>query len=168
MGFKIFGTKFNHGGLVISACRHKNTFNEINRIGMLWTFHCLWLSGSHFVFNFYRHWSLLVLWDGSDTASFLHSREGVTQGDPLSIITYVTGILPLIRNLKREIHGITQPCYAYNSGALGKFIIIYTYFNFLTHQGTGRGYYPEPSKIVLILYPDNLEAGFFFRRESQV
>ena len=54
------------------------------------------------------------------TASFLHSREGVMQWDLLEMITYGIGILPLIKKLKQEIPGITQPLYAEDSGELGK------------------------------------------------
>ena len=39
----------------------------------------------------------------------LHSKEGVTQEGPLSMITYGVCILPLINNLKREILDVTQP-----------------------------------------------------------
>ena len=78
----------------------KNTFNEINRVGMLWTIRHLWPSGARFVFNCYRLWSLLVLRNRNGTASFLHIIEGVTQEDPLSMITYGIGILPLINSLK--------------------------------------------------------------------
>ena len=34
-----------------------------------------------------------------------------------------------------------------------------TYFDSLTRQGLGRGYHPEPTKSVLIVRPDNIEAG---------
>ena len=51
-------------------------------------------------FGFYCHWSLLVLRDGYGVASFLHSREGVTEGGGLDIIVYGICILPLIKNLK--------------------------------------------------------------------
>ena len=81
----------------------KNTLNEINRVGMLWTVRHLWPSGARFVFNCHRHWSSLVLRNENGTTSFLHSKEGVTQGDPLSMIAYRICILPLIKNLKREI-----------------------------------------------------------------
>ena len=42
------------------------------------------------------------------------------------------------------------------------FAILETYFDLLTRQGPGRGYYPEPSKGILIVHLDNLEAGKLF------
>ena len=50
----------------------------------------------------------------------------MTQGDPMVMIAYSTVILPLIKNLKREIPVVTQPWYADDAGALGKFAIIET------------------------------------------
>ena len=38
-----------------------------------------------------------------------------------------------------------------------------TYFDSLTCQGTGQGYYHEPSNSVMIVRPENLEAGKEFR-----
>ena len=58
----------------------KNSFNDINWIGMLWTVHHLWLYGACFVFNCYCHWSYFILRNGNGMASFLHSREGNMQG----------------------------------------------------------------------------------------
>ena len=37
------------------------------------------------------------------------------------------------------------------------------YFDSLTGQGPGHGYYPEPPKSVLIVFLENLEAGKEFR-----
>ena len=37
-----------------------------------------------------------------------------------------------------------------------------TYLYSLTRQGPGRGYYPEPSKSVLIIRPENLDTGKVF------
>ena len=131
---------------------------------MLWTARYLWTSRDHFVFNWYRHWSSLVLWNGNGTASFLHSREGVTQGYPLTVIAYGIGILTLINNLKREIPDVTHPWYADDAGALGTFTRLETYFDLLTLQGLGRGYHPEPSKSVLIVRSENIEARKLFGR----
>ena len=89
---------------------------------MLWIVRHLWPSGARFVFNFYHHCSLLVLWTGNGTASIIHSREGVTQGGTIAMIVYMIGILQLIKNLKRVIPNITQPWYDDNARALGKFV----------------------------------------------
>ena len=69
------------------------------------------------------------------TASFMHSRGGVIKGDPLEMISYGIGILPLIKNLKWDIPDVTQTWYADNTGALVTFTRIETYFNSLTRQG---------------------------------
>ena len=43
-----------------------------------------WTSGAQFTFNCYCHWATLVARDIRDgSGHFLHSKEGVTQGDPL-------------------------------------------------------------------------------------
>ena len=71
------------------------------------------------------------------------------------MIAYSIGILPLIIKLKREIPFIINPWCADYIGALGTFARIETYFDSLTRQGLGRGYYPKPSKIVLIVHTEN-------------
>ena len=86
-----------------------NVFNEINRVRMLWTVQKLWLSGYHLVFKCYIHWSSLVLRNWNGTANFLHSREGVMQGNTLSKIAYGIGILLIIKKLNQEIPDVTQP-----------------------------------------------------------
>ena len=78
----------------------RNAFNEENRTAMLWAVRHEWPSGAQFTFNCYRHWATLVVRDiGDGSGHFLHSKEGVTQGDPLAIIAYGIGVLPLIREL---------------------------------------------------------------------
>ena len=78
------------------------------------------------------------------------------------MIAYSIGILPLIKNLKRDLPGVTHSWYANNVWALGMFAIIEAYFHFITLQGPGCGYFLKRSKIVLIVHPENLEAGKFF------
>ena len=79
----------------------KNVFNNINWFGILWTVQHLWPPGARFFFNYYCPWSLLVLNNRNGAANFLHSREGVTQGEPLTMIDLGMGILQLIKNLKQ-------------------------------------------------------------------
>jgi hypothetical protein len=85
------------GYLLIDA---KNAFNEQNRTAMLWTVRHEWPSGARFTFNCYKHWATLVIRSNDGTGTFLYSKEGVTQGDPLSMFAYGIGLLPLIRALK--------------------------------------------------------------------
>ena len=46
--------------------------------------------------------------------------------------------------------------------ALGTFEIIEACFRFIELHGLGQGYFPKPSKSVLIVHPENLEAGKLF------
>ena len=64
----------------------------------------------------------------------MHSREGVTQGDPLAMAAYVIEVLPLIKQLKATHIVVTEPWYAEDSGALGMYVNIKLYFNSLKHQ----------------------------------
>ena len=82
------------GVLLIDA---SNAFNSLNRKAALWNARHLWPYGCRFIFNCYKAWSTLVV-NGSST--FLYSKEGVTQGDPLSLAFYAISALPLIRALK--------------------------------------------------------------------
>ena len=56
---------------------------------------------------------------------------------------------------------VTQTCYAEYVRALDTYGKIELYFNPIKHSGPGCGYYPKPTKSVLIMYPDNLETGKF-------
>ena len=55
-------------------------------------------SGARFVFNRYRQWDTLVIRAGNRTGHLINIKEGVTQGDPLDMITYCLGILLLIQD----------------------------------------------------------------------
>eukprot|EP00957_Ditylum_brightwellii_P041688 3157293-Ditylum_brightwellii.AAC.1 len=57
-------------------------------MAMLWTVWHRWLSGSHILFNCYQHWAILVIKQPGKDTVLLYSREGVTQGDPTSMIGY--------------------------------------------------------------------------------
>ena len=70
----------------------------------------------------------------------MHRKEGVTQGDPLTMIAYGIGFLPLIRDIRRAHPRVTQPWYADDAGAEGKFEEIMDHFHDLQLRGPDRGY----------------------------
>ena len=74
------------------------------------------------------------------------------------MVAYSIVILPLIKRLKLTYPDVTQPWYADNDGALDTFENLERYFNILKCNGPAWGYYPDPTKIIMILHPNNLEA----------
>ena len=59
---------------------------------MIWAVWHKWPSATQFTFNFHRHWATLVVRDtGDGSGHFLHIKEGVTQGDPIAMISYNIG-----------------------------------------------------------------------------
>ena len=88
-----------------------------------------------------------------ESPTFLHSKEGVTQGDPLSMVIYGVGMLPLTTKLQEEVPSCIQPWYADDAGAGGKLDGILSYFTKLCEDGPARGYFPETTKSILVVKP---------------
>ena len=93
---------------------------------------------------------------GDGSGHFLHIKEGVTQGDPLNMITYSIGVLPLIQELRDAHPRLTQPWYANDAGAGGTFQQVQEHFWDLQARGPAQGYYPEPTKSILVVAPGNV------------
>jgi hypothetical protein len=47
------------------------------------------------MFNSYKHWSTLVIRKNNGSGEFFLIRQGFTQGDPLTMLGYALGVLPL-------------------------------------------------------------------------
>ena len=73
----------DYGFLLIDAC---NNFNEENQTDMLWELQFKCIIGARFTFKCCRHWATLVIHDVGGTGHLIHRKEGVTQGEPLSMI----------------------------------------------------------------------------------
>ena len=73
----------------------RNGFNELSRLAMLWTVQHLCPAGARFAFNFYWHWAQLLLHQPGGLPVTILNREGVTQGDPLSMFMYRIVLVPL-------------------------------------------------------------------------
>jgi hypothetical protein len=74
------------------------------------------------------------------------------------MVGYGVGVLPLIRRLKEEFPHMKQPWYADDAGAGADFADIFAFFERLKEIGPLYGYYPEASKSILVVRPQNLEA----------
>ena len=132
------------GVLLLDA---SNAFNALNRKAALWQARHLWPRGCRFLFNTYKGWAALVL-TGSNC--LLYSKEGTTQGDPLSMAFYAIGLLPLIRDLK-DLQRWIQVWYADDSNCAGRLELLRVWLDTLIRKGPIFGYFPEPSKSAIVV-----------------
>ena len=132
------------GVLMVDA---SNAFNSVNRIAALLNSRILWPRCSRFIFNTYRGWAPLVM---TNSNTLLYSKEGVTQGDPLSMFIYAVGTLPLIRSLHHPERRI-QVWYADDASAGAALEELKEWLSDLMRLGPSYGYYPEPKKSVLVV-----------------
>ena len=79
---------------------------------MLWTVRHLWPEGAMFTFNYYRHWAQLLLRQPGDPPVTILIREGVTQGDPISMVLYGINLILLVEELKAADPGLLYHFYA--------------------------------------------------------
>jgi hypothetical protein len=109
------------------------------------------------LYNTYKGWAPLIL---ANSAEPLYSKEGTTQGDPMSMAFYAVGVLPLIRAVKRDeaLAGVLQMWYADDSSAGGRIQGLVKWLRVLIERGPDFGYFPEPDKSVLVVQPADAEA----------
>ena len=146
MLLKNFLSDANWGLLLVDA---KNAFNSLNRVAALWNARVLWPCCSRFLFNTYHGYAALFLQGSSD---YLLSREGVTQGDPLSMMLYAVAILPLICSLKNPKRWI-QNWYADDSPCVATLPSLHAWFSQLLSSGPAFGYLPQLAKTILVVVP---------------
>ena len=91
-----------------------------------------------------------------DSSISLLSKEGVTQGDPLSMMLYAVAVLPLIRSL-RAPGKWTQNWYADDSSCVADLRSLRAWYEELSHRGPDYGYHPEPSQTVLVVSPSDVQ-----------
>ena len=129
----------------------RNRFNELSRLAMLWTVRHHWPTGARFAFNFYRHWAQLLLRQLGGAPVTILSREGVTQGDPLSMVLYGITLVPLAEELRAADPGLLSPFYADDVAFNGLARRSTQLLNMLMKRGPDWGYFPETAKSLFIL-----------------
>ena len=96
----------------------------------------------------------------------MYSREGVTQGDPLSMFMYAVGILPLIWLLHvKDLNKWIQIWYADDVSACSKLDNLLAWFEPLLQKGPIFGYFPEHKKsYVIVDEKDVIQAESLFQK----
>ena len=143
---QIFDDDSTEALLMVDA---NNAFNSLNRESALRNVQILCPSLAPILINTYRNFSQLFI-DGDH----LLSSEGTTQGDPLAMVMYAIGILPLIQRVNIDAR---QIWYADDASAGDKLTNLLKWWNKIEILGPAFGYHPNPSKTRLIVKPDKLE-----------
>ena len=84
----------------------RNGFNAMSYLSMLWTVRHSWPAGARFALNCYRLWVQLLLRQPGEIPVTILSREGVTQGYPLSMVLYGITLAPLAEELRAADPGL--------------------------------------------------------------
>ena len=124
-------------------------FNSLHRVAALWNSPIQWPRCSRLLFNTYRGYPSLIL-QGSNKSEALYSKEGVGQGDPLSMLMYASALIPLFQSLSNPSTWI-QNWYADDSSCAAKLTDLCDWFDKLCDLGPKYGYHPEPEKCILIV-----------------
>ena len=85
-----------------------NAFNMLNRDVAILLCRIYWPSASRYVLNSYRGDPILIARSSSEVCTLV-SKEGTTQGDPMAMLMYAIGTLPLVRKLKLDHVGQCRP-----------------------------------------------------------
>ena len=128
-----------------------NAFHRLNREACMRNVAHLCPAITPAIVNCYRQPACLFV-DGE----CLLSREGATQGDPLALPMYALGVLPLVRRVATP--GTRQSWYADDSSLGGGLEPLRQWWDRLVGDGPAFGYFINPSKSVLVVKRDKLEA----------
>ena len=120
----------------------RNVFNEMIRLAMLWNVRHCWPAGVTFAFNCYRYLAQLLLRQSGEPPVTILIIEGVTQGEPFSMVLYSIILFPLAKELRAAEPGLLSPFYADDvayDDSLGQSTQL---LKLLMKKGPDRGYFP--------------------------
>ena len=144
---QVFADEDTEAMILVDA---SNAFNRLKRQVTLLNCEKICPALSHILINTYRNNSQQFV-DGQ----CILSKEGTTQGDPLSMAMYAIGTQPLIRRLD----GIAkQLWYADDSAAGSSLERLKRWWDMLVEIGPLYGYFPNSSKTHVLAKPQYAEA----------
>ena len=132
------------GILLVDA---KNAFNSLNREAALHNIRHLCPPLSVVLQNCYQSPSRLFVAGGGE----LLSREGTTQGDPLSMPFYALSTLPLLFHLQHEHSSVRQAWLADDSAGAGRLCALRQWWDELSSIGAKYGYNTNSLKTILLV-----------------
>ena len=99
----------------------------------------------HVLVNFYRSSTRIIM--NGDGYFELLSEEGTTQGCPLAMAMYAISLVPLLKHL---LPICKQVWFADDATGCDNFVSMRKWFDTLVEIGPLYGYYPKPSKCLLL------------------
>ena len=129
-----------------------NAFNRLNRKEALNNIKQQCPPLFQFLNNTYKQPAKLHLEDGS----YILSKEGATQGDPLAMPMYSISTRNIIEDLKEKVKEIAQVWFADDSSGAGELEKLKLWWDRLNVVGPKNGYHPKPSKTYLIVKSQDL------------
>ena len=139
----------------------QNAFNRLNRKVALHNIKQTCPAIHRFLLNHYQLPAKLTLSDDCQHDN-LYSEEGCTQGDPAAMAFYAVGVKPLINKLAESVDKTKckQCWFADDSSVAGKLREVRLWWEQLTILGPKYGYFPGPSKTILIIKDPSLNDEF--------
>ena len=135
-----------------------NAFNRINRRLGVHNIREICPPFHRYLSNTYQSAAKLIVNDGV-TTEVLYSDEGCTQGDVAAMAFYALSVKPLTDELREAVDTTKckQAWYADDANAFGKINEIKLWWDYLSKNGPKYGYFPKPSKTVLIIKNQSLQ-----------
>ena len=146
---KIFEKEETEAVLLVDA---ENAFNNLNRKAALHNIKEICPPFFRYLSNTYQTPSKMIINDQVKVDHVL-SEEGSTQGDVAAMGMYAVGIRPLINILNEGTDSslCQQVWYADDSSAAGQLKEMRKWWDILNMAGPKFGYFPKPSKTILIV-----------------
>ena len=136
----------------------ENAFNKLNRKAALNNIKELCPPFYQYLHNTYQAPAQLII-PGETSYETIYSEEGCTQGDVAAMGKYGIATKPLINKLAQEVDSskCKQVWYADDSSAAGKLLEMRKWWDTLCQNGPSYGYFPLPSKTILIVKIEHRE-----------